>query len=105
MGMRYANALLKSGKHKQSLAFLENFEIIPFEGATEARKIYHEAAIKLAYNALKKKDYKTAIEFVNKAKLWPKKLGAGMPYNVDERLENSILAYCNKQLNNKAESR
>ncbi len=100
MGMRYANALLKMGKYGQSLAFLENFEIIPFEGATEGRLVYHEAAIKLAYGALKKKDYKTAVQYVEKARSWPRNLGAGKPFNVDERLENSILAYCYKQTNN-----
>jgi tetratricopeptide (TPR) repeat protein len=80
---------------------LGNFEIIPFEGATEARSIYHEAAIKMAFAALKKSDYKTAVKYVEKAKLWPKNLGAGAPYNVDERLENSILVYCYNKLNNK----
>ncbi|MCF6296998.1 MAG: DUF5107 domain-containing protein [Flavobacteriaceae bacterium] len=105
MGMRYADALLKSGKYKQSLSFLRNFKIIPFEGATEGRMIHHEVAIKLALNSLKKKNYKTAIDYVEKAKLWPKKLGAGMPYNVDERFENSILAYCNKQLDNEVEAK
>lgn len=100
MGMAYADALLKSGKYEQSLAFLESFEIIPFEGATEGRQIYHETAIKLAYGALKKKDYETTVQYVEKAKLWPKNLGSGKPFNVDERLENSILAYCYKQMNN-----
>lgn len=100
MGMRYADALLKSKKYTQCLSFLKDFIIIPFEGATEGRKIYHEAAIKLALDALRKSKYKKAIKYAEESKLWPKKLGAGKPYNVDERLENSILAYSNEQLNN-----
>lgn len=103
MGMRYADAMLKSGKYKQCLSFLEKYEIIPFEGATEARMIYHEAAIKLAFGAMKKSDYKNGVKYANKAKLWPKNLGAGEPYNVDERLENSILVYCYNRLKNKEE--
>lgn len=99
MGMKYADALLKLGKYKQCLSFLDDFEIIPFEGATEARSIYHEAAIRLAYVALKKSEFKSTVKLVNKAKLWPKNLGAGEPYNVDERLENSILVYCYNRLN------
>ncbi len=105
IGMKYADALLKSAKYKRCLSFLENFEIIPFEGATQGRMIYHETAIKLAYIALKKMDYKTTIMYVEKAKLWPKNLGSGQPFNVDERLENSILVYCYEQMNNKEKSK
>ena len=101
MGMRYADALLKSGEYKKSLSFSEKFEIIPFEGATEGRMIYHEAAIKLTFDAIKKGNYKTAIKYAEKAKLWPINLGAGKPYNVDERLENSIIAYSYNQMNDK----
>tara|TARA_R110002020_G_scaffold184120_1_gene380988 strand:- start:89424 stop:92483 length:3060 start_codon:yes stop_codon:yes gene_type:complete len=93
MGIRYADAMLKSGQFAQSLAFLEELEIIPFEGAVEGRKIYHESAIQLSYEALKKGRYNSAVHYVEKAKLWPKNLGAGKPYNADERLENAILAY------------
>ena len=100
LGMSYADALLNLGKYKECLSFLENFDIIPFEGATQGRKIYHEATIKLAYESLKKSDYKAAIKYTGKAKLWPLNLGAGQPYNVDERLENSILALCFEKLQN-----
>ena len=57
--------------------------------------------IKLSFEALKKSDFKDAIKYVDKAKLWPRNLGAGQPYNVDERLENSILAYSYNKLNDK----
>jgi len=101
LGMRYAGALLNLGKYKESVSFLEKFEIIPFEGATEGRMIYHEAAIKEAFKALRKSDFKTAIKYAEKAKLWPINLGSGKPYIVDEGLENSILSFSNKQLKNK----
>ncbi|MEZ4810699.1 MAG: DUF5107 domain-containing protein [Allomuricauda sp.] len=100
MGMRYASALLKSGKIEKSIDFLEDFEIIPFEGATDGRKIYHEAHLRLAIAALNKGNYKDAIAHADKALLWPINLGAGRPYDPDERLENSILAYSYEQLNN-----
>ncbi|WP_157831490.1 DUF5107 domain-containing protein [Confluentibacter flavum] len=98
MGIRYVNVLLKLGKYKETVSFLEGMEIIPFEGAIEGRMIYHEAAIRLSFDALKKGDYVSAIQYVEKAKLWPKKLGSGKPYNVDERLENAILAYCYEKM-------
>ena len=98
MGMRYADALLKTREYQKSLSFLDHFEIIPFEGATEGRKIYHEAAIKMAFDALRNQNYISAISYVETAKLWPKNLGAGQPYNVDERLENAILSFCYKKM-------
>ncbi|MFC4221270.1 DUF5107 domain-containing protein [Flagellimonas marina] len=100
MGMRYARALLKANKLEQCLKFLEGFEIIPFEGATEGREIYYEAHIKSALASLKKGDYTSSIEHARKAKLWPTNLGSGEPYDPDERLENAILAYSYEQLNN-----
>ncbi|MCK5372534.1 MAG: hypothetical protein KAQ62_28420, partial [Cyclobacteriaceae bacterium] len=101
LGMRYADALLKQGQYKKGMAFLEKFEILPFEGAVEGRHIYHETAIRLAFEKLKKKDYKGAIQFAEKAKIWPKNLGTGKPYNTDERLENSIISYCFDKMGNK----
>lgn len=98
MGIRYAGALLKAQQYKQALSFLEGLVIIPFEGAVEGRSIYHEAAIRLAYGALKKGNYKEAITYAEKAKQWPTNLGTGEPYNADLRLENSILAFCATQL-------
>ena len=35
-----------------------------------------------------------------KAKLWPRNLGVGKPYEVDERLENYIIAKANNKLGN-----
>ncbi|MEQ9441831.1 MAG: DUF5107 domain-containing protein [Cyclobacteriaceae bacterium] len=98
MGIRHASALLKSGKYKQTLSFLERLVIIPFEGAFEGRDIYHEAAIRLAYESIQKSDFANAISYVETAKLWPRNLGTGKPYNVDERLENSILVHCYKKM-------
>jgi len=104
LGMRYADALLKDGKYKKGMAFLEKFNVIPFEGAVEGRQIYHETAIRLAYDALKKADYKTAISYAEKAILWPRSLGTGKPFNADERLENTIMSYCYKKMGNTAKA-
>ncbi|TMU50718.1 DUF5107 domain-containing protein [Flagellimonas algicola] len=100
LGMRYAKALLKSNNARESLEFLKDFEVIPFEGATEGRKIYRQAHLELAIKALKTKDYHSAIDHAKKALIWPLSLGAGKPYDPDERLENSILAYSYEQLGN-----
>jgi len=98
LGLNYAIALLNLGEYKKCVAFLESFELIPFEGATMGRNVYHDAAVRAAFEEMKKKKYKTAITYAEKALLWPVNLGSGKPYDPDERIENYILAYCNEEL-------
>ncbi len=105
LGMNYAHALLQMGEYEKSLEFLAKFELLPFEGANKGRKIHHETAVRVAYSALKKEDYQSAIKYAEQAKLWPKNLGAGAPYNDDVRLENSIIAYSYKKMGNSKKSK
>ena len=93
IGMFYAKTLIKLEEYKTCLNFLEKFEVLPFEGATVGRNIYHETCIKLSLNAILNQEYSNAIDFAQKAKLWPKNLGVGKHYDVDERLDNYLIAY------------
>ena len=104
IGMFYAKTLLKLKEYKTCLNFLENFEVLPFEGATEGRNIYHETCIRLTMAALDKKNYSQAIRYAKKAILWPKNLGVGKHYDVDERLDNYLMAYAYEKLGKKEES-
>ncbi|WP_229797267.1 tetratricopeptide repeat protein, partial [Arenibacter certesii] len=92
LGMRYAKILLELKEYKAGLHFLENFNVLPFEGATEGRTVYHETCVRLAMQALMARDYDEAIFYAKKAKFWPKNLGVGKHYDVDERLDNYLLA-------------
>jgi len=104
LGISYATALLKSEEYRKCLDFLDSFQVLPYEGANEGRNIYHEACIRAAYGELHKKKSKNAINYAEKAKLWPINLGAGRPYDVDERLENYLLAYCYEKMGNNSEA-
>lgn len=97
LGMRYAKILLELKEYKAALHFLENFNVLPFEGATEGRTVYHETCVRLAMQALMANDYDEAILYAKKAKLWPKNLGVGKHYDVDERLDNYLLALAYKK--------
>ncbi len=105
LGMLYAEALIRDGKYKKAMDFLNDLVVIPYEGAIEGRNIYYETTIRLAFDALKRNKYKTAVKYAEKAKVWPKRLGTGKPYNPDERLENSIIAYCHEKLGDIPKSR
>ena len=104
LGLNYASALYHLGKYEKCISFLESYEVIPFEGAVRGRTIYHEAAISVALEYLKKNHYENAIKYAEKASLWPHNLGSGKPYNPDERLENYIIAYCYEKLGRRSEA-
>lgn len=90
MGMLYAKALLLNKKYKETDVLLTGLQILPFEGATIGRQLYHEAKLMQAVAAYNKKQYKKVLPLVSEAKLWPQNLGVGKPYDseIDERLEN-----------------
>jgi Tfp pilus assembly protein PilF len=96
MGMLYAKTLLLNKKYVAADAFLTKLEILPFEGATIGRQLYHEAKLMQAVAEMKNKQYKKALQFIADAKLWPQNLGVGKPYDVDidERLENWLDYQC-----------
>ncbi len=104
IGMLYAKTLIKLKEYKTCLKFLEKFEVLPFEGATGGRNIYHKVCIKLSEDALDNKNYSQAINYAQKAKVWPKNLGVGKPYDVDERLDNYLIAYAYEKQGNHKES-
>lgn len=102
MGMLYAKTLLLNKKYAEADTFLTKLEILPFEGATIGRQLYHEAKLMQALNQIKNKQYKKALQFIADAKLWPQNLGVGKPYeeDIDERLENWLDYHCYTSLNN-----
>ena len=104
IGMLYANALLLNKKYSTADAFLTKLNILPFEGATGGRQLYHEAKLMQAVAEIKKKQYKKALQFIAGATLWPINLGVGKPYqeDIDERLEDWLNYVCYTNLGNAA---
>jgi len=104
MGMLYAKTLLLNKKYAAADAFLTQLQILPFEGATAGRQLYHEAKLMQALNEMKNKQYKKALPFIAGAKLWPANLGVGKPYDedIDERLEDWLNYECFTKLGNNA---
>jgi tetratricopeptide (TPR) repeat protein len=100
VGMLYAKSLIGLEDYKKAVAFLEKFVVLPFEGANAGRGFYHQAAIMAGLEAFENKKHKAALEYGQKALLWPRNLGAGKPYDVDERLDNYLIAKAYEMLNN-----
>lgn len=96
MGILYAKTILLNKKYAEADAILTQLKILPFEGATVGRQLYHEAKLMQAVSNIKVKQYKKALQFIAEAKLWPLNLGVGKPYeeDIDERLEDWLNYQC-----------
>jgi len=70
--------------------------VLPAEGTTEARALFHEAFLLWAVQRLQAGAFDDALRLVGTAREWPENLGAGKPYDVDidERLEDWFIAQC-----------
>jgi len=105
IGLAFARSLMRLEKYEEAVEFLDGYTMLPFEGATVGRDIFHEACVRIAINASKSEEYYKVIEWVEKAREWPVNLGVGRPYDVDERIEDYMTAYAHEQLGNTRETK
>src|SRR5690606_21085205 len=77
IGLIYAKSSLLTGKYGKTIEVLENISILPFEHASESKKIYSEAHILSALEHIKNKKYHKAIQLLEASKAWPENLGVG----------------------------
>ncbi len=99
VGLDHARNLLRNSMADECLAVLGKISVLPFEGAKEGHDIYREALLVTAMEHIKKGNYTLALKAVKKARQWPEHLGAGKPFDPDERLEDAIAAHCYQKLN------
>jgi len=106
IGMLHAKALLLNQQYQLCSDLLAKINILPYEGATEGRRLYRETQLMLALEKMKAKDFPAAQRFITAARVWPENLGAGKPYpeDVDERLEDWLTAFCAEKLGQTTEA-
>ena len=90
LAIPYAKALYQSEKYQECILILDKTKVLPFEGASGARKLFHDAHIMSAIQNIEQDELQKALTHLDKARLWPENLGAGRPYDVDERLEDYL---------------
>lgn len=105
LGMAYVPVLMANKQYEKALKYLENVEILPYEGGTEGRSMYRDCNLQMAMEAIAKRNYKKAIKCVEKSEIWIENLGVGKSFDedIDLRTENYILAYCYSKLGNQDE--
>lgn len=98
LGLNYAGSLLHNNMYSKCLKILSDINILPFEGASESRKIYEQAHISLSLQHINKRKYKSAITVLKEGLKWPENIGVGKPYDPDMRKMEYLLAHIYAQL-------
>ena len=106
MGMLLAKTCLLNRRYSDAAAILDKIVVIPYEGATDGRRLYKEAHLMLAVKAMGDKKYKKAVDEITMARQWPERLGVGKPYSedIDERLEQFLLYQCYTKLSDRTKA-
>ena len=92
IGLAHSKVLLNLNRHQEVIDILLSIQVLPYEHASESRKIYERAHLALSKEKLAKKNYEDASALLHKSKEWPENIGVGKPYNPDERAQNYLLA-------------
>ncbi|WP_192009264.1 DUF5107 domain-containing protein [Echinicola arenosa] len=92
VGLELVKGLMKIDQYLDAERILNEIKVLPFEGATDARKYYRQTKMMLAYQALEEGEYSKALNKIEEIKLWPNNLGVGRPYPelINDKLENSL---------------
>ncbi len=93
-GTLYARTLIRSRQYEEAEKILKNIFILPFEGAKDGHNLYRSAKLMLAVQALQAGKVKDAQRKIDEARLWPRNLGVGKPYDEvnDTRIEDWLSA-------------
>ena len=92
-GMLLAQTLNQLKDYEKAIRLLKDLRILPYEHATEGRKIYTDAYVGSALQSIMKGNHTQASQRLNTALLWPEHLGVGKPFDPEERWERFLLAY------------
>ena len=92
LGMDFVSALLQKHHFSEALNVLAQLTVLPFEGASAARKLYEEAHYGRAIELMKASKWDEAKEVLEHSLQWPHRLGVGKPFNPDERMAHYLLA-------------
>lgn len=104
LGFDYAKALLNNADYEASIKVLKRLYILPFEGSSDGKDVYEQATLLYALKLIQNRKYRDALIQIEASRQWPENLGVGKPYDVDNRIQDYLTAYCLAKLerNNEA---
>lgn len=83
LNISYANALVRTGRNREAIAFLERTDFLPSEFGDNASSAWIDAWRAIAEEALAAGDRKSAKKAAETAVSYPERLGAGRPYKLN----------------------
>ncbi len=88
--MLYVRTLIRNGEYAKAEKALAGTYILPFEGAKDGFNLQEHIKLMLAVDMMKKNRNGAAIVKIEEARVWPRNLGVGKPYDnvIDTRLED-----------------
>ena len=81
LALLHAKALVLTGHYQEAAGLLSSLDLLPSEGVTDARSLFHEAHLMLAVERMRAKAFDQALRLIETARQWPEKLGSGKPYS------------------------
>ncbi len=82
------------GQYKKCVPMLEQIELLPHEGASEAHQLFRQSYLYLALDAMHQRQYRTALRLLEKSRAYPERLGTGAPFAPDYRLQDYLARQC-----------
>ncbi|WP_215224252.1 DUF5107 domain-containing protein [Echinicola shivajiensis] len=100
VGMDLIKVLMMGDQYKEAEKLLSSIKVLPFEGATDAKKFYRQTKLMLAYKAMEEGAFSKALDKIEESEEWPWNLGVGKPYPelIDNQLERSLKVMVYKRM-------
>ncbi|MAV80357.1 MAG: hypothetical protein CMC22_09765 [Flavobacteriaceae bacterium] len=96
-GMLFAQTLNHLHQYNKTIELIKDIKILPYEHATEGRKIYTKAYLGSALQYIEKNQNNQAQSNLEAALQWPEHIGVGKPFDPEERFERFLLAYIHQR--------
>ena len=104
LDLLHVKSLNHLGRQLEAIDVLNNTHVLPSEHARESHRLYVQAHLLAALNAIDNTRYETAQQHLLLALEWPEHLGQGRPYRPDERLIEYLSGQVEARLRNHAEA-
>lgn len=93
-GLLYVRTLLGNNDYQTAEKVLDKISVLPFEGARDGQLLFRQTKLRLAVDAISSNKLSTAKRKISEARLWPRNLGVGKPFeeNIDYRIEHWLEA-------------
>ena len=100
LDLLHAESLNNLGRPIEAIEILENTRVLPSENARESHRLYEQAHVLAALDAMDRHEHDNARELLRAALEWPENLGQGRPYDPEERLARYLLGCVEAALGN-----